>query len=940
MRKLLNPWWLFLINTLPVCILFFLYISQYSIIHTELEPENIRLWKIFGGILAGMALLNAAYTVYLILRKKAASLWYAIAALSGYTGYLYVLMVYYDDMITWSVPGWMVPDSLPLYPITFLMPTLAYALAELVYKLTPAQSSRMGLYSLIGAIAIPLLFYFYVNVLSSFWHPDLSRFGSHAIVLLILAVTIGFLFLLFRATYIAMFNKSEWFTKYALAWKIPIAIIFPLLGLAFNQGLLFSSFSFDSIYGIFGNFSDEWFFVLAAVNGVLLCLPSLNKPVYRLLVFIGKSITLAYTAYFLLVFLPYLPLSIIAIVLVGLGFLMLTPPVLMVVHVREMGKDLQYLSGRFSKKLLIAISFAGFMVLPVCITLNYLHDRQELHALLDYMYTPDYNKVYEPDKESILRVIKNSRKAKQRGITLGMPYLSSYYRWLVLDNLVLSNTKMEKIERIFDLPDHVGLRQNRTRLRNKEVCITQADVTSRYDEKDKSWKSWVDLEITNFSQELTTREYATTIDLPPGCYISDYYLYVGDRKEPGILAEKKSAMWIFSQIRNYRRDPGILYYLTGDRVAFWVFPFLQKEVRRTGIEFVHKEPVELALDDYTLSLGEKAVALQGGRPEITETDHALYVPVAVIDSLPPASRKPYYHFIVDASQQAGHESIIRAIENMDYRRNAEKMTGARISMVNSRVTTFDYAEDWADRIRETELKDGFFADRGIRQALALNYMAKGGRYPELIVVSNSIQSGVWDDDFSDLWFAYPEGDTFYNLQSDGGLIPHLLTSQPSEPVRSDSLTATGSYEVAELDYGGHTYYLRRSGQAGVVLKEDLFTLPETSMSEKSWESALSLRAKQMSYALHPEASDDEWLRMVKYSFLSKIMIPATSYIVVETEAQRAMLKKKQEEVLSGNPSLDPGEDAVRMSEPTWYVLAALLAGFIYLRHRRQRKRAA
>ena len=80
----------------------------------------------------------------------------------------------------------------------------------------------------------------------------------------------------------------------------------------------------------------------------------------------------------------------------------------------------------------------------------------------------------------------------------------------------------------------------------------------------------------------------------------------------------------------------------------------------------------------------------------------------------------------------------------------------------------------------------------------------------------------------------------------------------------------------------------------------------------------------MSQTIHPETSDKEWLNMVKYSFISKVMTSVTSYLVVENEAQKAILKKKQEQVLSGNKSLDLNEDTQRMSEPSLWVLAILL----------------
>lgn len=69
--------------------------------------------------------------------------------------------------------------------------------------------------------------------------------------------------------------------------------------------------------------------------------------------------------------------------------------------------------------------------------------------------------------------------------------------------------------------------------------------------------------------------------------------------------------------------------------------------------------------------------------------------------------------------------------------------------------------------------------------------------------------------------------------------------------------------------------------------------------------------------------------MVKYRFISKVMTPITSYLVVEHEAQKVILKKKQKQVLSGNRSLDLSEDIQRMSAPS-LILLTILLGLVFM----------
>jgi hypothetical protein len=90
--------------------------------------------------------------------------------------------------------------------------------------------------------------------------------------------------------------------------------------------------------------------------------------------------------------------------------------------------------------------------------------------------------------------------------------------------------------------------------------------------------------------------------------------------------------------------------------------------------------------------------------------------------------------------------------------------------------------------------------------------------------------------------------------------------------------------------------------------------------------------------------------LVAASQKAHVLSPATAFIVVENEAQRQVLLKKQADMLSGKAALSAGEaeddaermsdvnDAERMSEPgTWMVLGLL--GIVLLVSRFRKKRS-
>lgn len=938
MRNLLNPKWLFIINTLPLVVLFFLFFGQFNIIKTLLEENSIQLWKSFGFSLGILGLLNFAFAVYLAIKKKNVPVWYGLLALLCYIPFIYLYGYHLDKIIPFSVPQWMVSGNIFLYIGTFLMPTLAYSLFILVSHFTSENKEHKAWVNFLIAIGIPVAGYLFSQIILPLWQRVESEFSIHILVVLIISATLIFLFFLIRGVYILATKKADAWLKYQLAWKIPIAIVLPLLGLLVNNGHLLNNFG-TSNSGIFGDFNNTWFYILAVTNGILVCLPNLENKVYRLLVFIGRSITFAYTFYFFLVFLPFLPLSVIAIIAIGTGFLMLTPLLLFVIHINELSKDFTYLKTLFSKRIILGISVLGFLTIPAFITTTYLKDKSVLNETLSYIYSPDYSKQYDIDKSSLqktLNVIKSHKDHRGSGGGIfgnGIPYLSSYFNWLVMDNLTLSDSKINTIERIFFGKTSFELRTEN--IQNDNVQISNISTSSAYDKAQNAWKSWVDLEITNKSGNTRFAEYATTIDLPEGCWISDYYLYVGDKKEPGILAEKKSAMWIFSQIQNENRDPGILYYLTGNKVAFRVFPFSKDEIRKTGIEFLHKEPITLNVDNNVVELGniEETVC------ENIETENIAYVSAQQKQKLKSVKRKPYFHFLVDVSKDKNSYSMdfIKRIENA-LETNKPLSENAQISFVNSYVNTTSLDNDWEVKYKNQTFEGGFNLDRAIRKTLFNAYKDKSKTYPVIVVVSDSIQNAVLDKDFTDFKFTFPESNLFFNLNKNGILKEHSLTENPIKELPEILRECMFCETVLEYKLSDNSIaYLPNNNEPSIILKKDVFEVSDREIKEKNWQSALSMQGQWTSQILHPETSDKEWLNLVKYSFVSKVMTPVTSYLVVENEAQKAMLKKKQEQVLSGNKSLDLGEDTQRMSEPGLILLTILLGLILWLREKRKRQ---
>lgn len=921
MKNLLNPKWLIVINIIPSLILLILFYGQFQIIKSQLSTEVKSLWIDFSLLLISLTCLQAVFTFLSIKKKIALSISYGLATLVIYSVSLYFYGGEAETLIPFSIARWMINVDTILYPGTFLMPTLIHSLFILIIYSSKKSKSSSAWLSFLYGISIPLLGYVFIQIILPLWQRTESNFGLHTLIILSIIASILFLFFICRGIYILVNLKSQTLLKFKVYFKFLFSIILPILGLLFNSGLLSSHYGIGN--SIFGDFSNIWFFVIALINGILICLPNFKNIKFRLFRFIGLCVCFSYTLYFFLVFLPFLPLAVVAVVVIGIGFLMLSPLFLFIFQSNELYSEFIILKQTYtSLKLNIAVCLS-ILVIPIALSSVYLRDKYILNSALEYVYNPNYSKNYKINKKSLLATFKTieQNKGRNRGASDGnIPFLSAYYNWLVLDNMVLSETKINTLTAIFEgteKPEVAFVEPF-----SAKAKISKIKTTSIFDIKQQIWKSNIDLEITN-PENTNLASFETTLNLPNGCWITNYYLNIGNRKEYGLLAEKKSAMWVFSQISNENRDPGILYYLTGNKVAFKIFPFSAQETRKSGMELIHKEPLIIVIDGHTVELGNK---IDNNNIKTQSINGAVYVPKVEKAKLKLVKRTPEYHFIIDISKNKDRKksSYYNRIEKfvVDNKINPERV---KLDFTNSIVNEISYSNDWKKQLTEKTFDGGYYLEGAIKKILINDYDTKPHSFPIIISVTDSIKNSIVQSDFADYRMAFPESDNFYELDEANELWEHSLISNPKNRVNKTSVMENKG--VLMLPNGIN--YLANDDQPSIILTSDENEKHLTD-DKNVWLSGLNLQGKWLKNLTKKSSTDDSHLEIIKSSMRTGILCPLTSYIVVENEAQKMALKKKQEQILSGNKNLDPDEDTQRMDEPNFYiVLLLLLAILIY-----------
>ncbi|MEC7752785.1 MSEP-CTERM sorting domain-containing protein [Roseivirga sp. UBA1976] len=917
MRNLLNPKWLLIINTAPLSLIFIIYLSGFTLIESLLDERSIVEWYTAGILFLVLILSTFIYVIYSMARKRSIQIAYALISLLFNISFLYYYWSVTSVLIPNSIPNWMLPSDTIFYISIALMPTLVHSIYIIVLHLTSSEKNTEPWYNFLGAISVPLSWYLFFQLVLPLWQPLGSDFTEHAGIIFLVITTVIFLFFVMRFVYLLGIRREKTWTDFTLTWRIIFAGVLPIVGLTLNQ-------SHDDI---FGNFTNPWFYIISVVNAVLVCIPPDTNPKKQLILFGLKSVTIVYIFYFFLVFLPYLPLSVLLIIIAGAGFLMLTPLILMIIQAKDLFSDFEFLSQYYSKLKLYGILISGLLFLPACVTVNYLNDKAVLNRALEYVFEDhDFNQS-EPNIRlaSLKRTLNTlkSHKSNDFDFATAKPILTPYFNWVVLDHMTLSEYKIHILEEVFfgsttstESRNAVLSATNRS---NENIEILSAEATSHYDDQEKYWKTSVEFKIKN-NQPQGFAEFVTNFDLPDGVWISDYYLWIDRVKEKGILSEKKAATWLYQQIVSGPRDPGIIHYTSGNNISFRIFPFKSGETRVSGIEFVHKEPQSIKIENHTIQLGYPQESLDD---ESVSFSNVHYVGRYQKQQLPASKRQPYLHFLLDYS--IGNENKLETYLNQANkieRHAGFSLNDSKVSVVNTEILTTSLAQ-----IGEMKLDShgGFFLEKAFKKLLINEFIEPKNSFPVFIVLTDDINSAVFTRNLADYTFAIPENTQFYVLNSKGELTAHSLIGNTLKGIPISKISDSFDSTVLWTSPEGKDYYLAADDQPSIIPLVQLESV-QNQKPMNEWEAALTAHAEWKKFRFGTQSAQKPWLNLVRSSFESQTMNPTTAFIALENESQKELLKRKQDLVLSGKHSLDLGEDIHRMSEPNiyWLIIAVLL----------------
>lgn len=916
---------------LPITLLLALNFQGYQLIEGNMDAAQQAQARWLGFLGVGDLLLGLALFVLMRRHARSDSVGWAIPAIIAQVSYLWLATAWSDTLLPRTVTDWIYPTPRYLYnQFAFAMPPLFWGMLRLACARPTATRSRSLLINLGLALAAPLVLYLAFCIGSGF--PFLPAAAPQLVALLIIALGFTMLVALIRGLALIFRGLDRWQPAHERFFIVLFALVLPLGGLLLNRTIPFTN-----------DFQAWEVYTLTVANAAILLLASWCHARRPLLSLGLLSATLPFTLYFFVVFLPFLPLSILAVIALGAGFLVLTPTILLILHLSLLNKA-RLASTRYRW----TTALACFLLLPLFFTLRGLADKSALHAALDYLYTPSLTsgpRRYPGNLLNLERALHQHRSYKN-GIYY--PLLSDYYAWLVFDHLVLPDEKLAGLEKTFfgqsgstDNTDPLRPRDDFFRgsrsVRQRHHMPRPAPLAdtvraSRLETRLQAIhpaNTVVTCQLTLHNSGHANAEYRQRLRLPAGIYVSGFRLHINGVPVPGRITEKKTALWVYTMIRDSeRRDPGLLFYNSPDELELAVFPVAPTTPSIVELDFL--VPAPLPTDALVVSSPDPQTLLnqlaQQLAPQLVPIPHG---PVLVDGrgslGLPPVARTPYLHVIIDRSADNGFDGDLSAAL-ADLKKRFPSPHAPRLTLANYEIVPLASPHT---PLAILPLRGAFVADLAIAQALRLHReqdldapsaLAPPPR-PIFVILSRHAQTRAFAGQVTAAWSDLIPALEIHELDASGGFATW------STPARDDAPLLRLGHSMRPWIAGQMTRFAPAAREASLQFwspaQGSWQPLPSLAHAPANtpWTHAANLLAQQQDHARALGNTALNLKTLVQASRAIGVMIPATSYIVVENTAQWRMLEVSERQKLGQNEALNFRE----VPAPSWVWLCVGLA---------------
>lgn len=949
---------------LPVCVLLALNLHAYHLIEGILDPAGQRAAALLGAILLGGLLLSLG--LFFRARRRERRLgtgatrqaWWALPALGVHVAYLWAAVECSSSLLSRNgANAWIYPETRYfLHQFTFAMVPLFHALLRLACAGAPVAGGRAIAKNLAAAVGAPLLVYLGAQLV--FALRQAHRVDGVVVATLVVAGGVVMFACLVRAMLLVLRAAARGGGTAERIAIVVAALVLPLGGLALNTSIPFPV-----------DLQAKEVYLLTVLNGVLLLAGSFLLPRRPLVALPILALTFPFALYFFTLFLPYLPLAILAVIAFGAGFLILAPTLLFALHLHLLWRAARLASASGLRPVRIAaLIAAGVAFIPAAFVARALADRSALNAALDYAYTPAISNrapAFSGDRRHVVHALAAQRDYKEGRY---YPIISEAYAGLVFDGLVLPDAKLEHLEMLFAgkvggaaSRKSAGFFQSNARRHSmpratpppRRVEVSALDLVVRPLTEATSSTT---LALTLSNPDPAGAEYIRRLPLPPGVLVRGFRLHVGGVPMPGRIVEKKTALWVYTMIRDTeRRDPGLLFFNRPDELELRVYPVAHDTPSRVEIDFLvpaSAASLPSSPGDFARDPGAALAALAPPDARLVRPASDAVLATGLETARLPAARRPaYLHLLVDRTEaNAFHGDLATAIQSLRLRFPSAE--SARISLVNLDVVPLVpelVPLDTVARIPAPEIDDALPPGGGLNLDAALAHAIRhhqradldaprdGRRLPPrpvfIVLGARARLPAVPDLPLARAWADLLPGLELHALGADGSF-------DTCSPAPADTPLLRLGAALRPLVTGRIPRFPSATTNAPLEYWDALSAAwrPVAGISDHAepadapWPAGLALQLRQQDRARAPgDASADGLADLLAEARRTGILTADASYIVVENSAQWRALEAAEARKLGQHEALDHLEAP---APGAWLVFAA----FITLRHLPRRNR--